>query len=63
MWLLGDKVMNSEYRITNSGSRIFVDVEVKNEFVTGFYANVAIVKEEDVIVTVSLKDFIFKILS
>lgn len=63
MWLLGDKVMNREYRITNSGSRIFVDVEVKNESVTGFYANVAIVKEEDVIATVSLKDFIFKILS
>lgn len=63
--LLGDKVLNGEYRITNSGSRVFLDVDVKNQSVPDFYIDVPNVKEENIIAnasksfsSVSLKDTI-----
>lgn len=63
--LLGDKVLNGEYRITNSGSRVFLDVEVKDQSVPDFYIDVPNVKEENIIAnasksfsSVSLKDTI-----
>lgn len=57
--------MDGEYRITNSGSRVFLDVEVKDQSVPDFYIDVPNVKEENIIAnasksfsSVSLKDTI-----